>query len=143
MGGDGAALYGTVLGSLVGGWPTTGWAQADAAVHRALYVLRPSVALAMGGHVSSRAFHRRHRHRHLDRGRAALHFGNRAAGVSRSARGMFQFNIVFGIVIAFLSKAVIARIGRECVALDARHRGHSIGALRQSCASASRKARAG
>ena len=27
--------------------------------------------------------------------------------------GMFQFNIVFGIVIAFLSNAVIARIGGE------------------------------
>ena len=112
----GSALYGTVLGSLIGGWPTDRWGRKlTLLVIGVLYVLSAiGCGLAMGVSMFI----------------AARFIGGLGIGISTVAAplyiseiappayrgrlaGMFQFNIVFGIVIAFLSNAVIARIGGE------------------------------
>ena len=110
----GAALYGTVIGSLVGGWPT------DRLGRRAtllwIGVLYLVSALGCGFAVDVNTFI------------AARFIGGLGIGISTVAAplyiseisppahrgrlaGMFQFNIVFGIVIAFLSNALLAKIG--------------------------------
>ena len=111
-----SALYGTVLGSLIGGWP------ADKIGRRrtllsigALYILS-AVGCAFAGNVGMFV--------------AARFIGGLGIGISTVASplyiseiappqyrgrlaGMFQFNIVFGIVIAFASNAILAKIGGE------------------------------
>lgn len=112
----GSALYGTVLGSLLGGWPTDKFGRKPTLLFvGVLYVLSAVgcglangvgmfiVARLLGGigiGISTVA--------------APLYISEIAPPASRGRlAGMFQFNIVFGIVIAFASNAVIARIGGE------------------------------
>jgi sugar porter (SP) family MFS transporter len=112
----GSALYGTVLGSLLGGWPTDRFGRKPTLLFiAALYVLT-AIGCALANGVGMFI--------------AARFIGGIGIGISTVAAplyiseiappacrgrlaGMFQFNIVFGIVIAFLSNAVIARIGGE------------------------------
>ena len=112
----GAALYGTVVGSLFGGWPTDRFGRKQTLIAiGALYVVSAfgcAFAPGVGTFI------------------AARFLGGLGIGVSTVAAplyiseiappayrgrlaGMFQFNIVFGIVVAFASNAVIARIGGE------------------------------
>jgi hypothetical protein len=70
-----------------------------------------------------RAFHRWARGGDLDRGGAALHRRDRAAGKRGRLAGMFQFNIVFGIIVAFMSNALLAGTSPSTLALDAGRRG--------------------
>ena len=112
----GAALYGTVVGSLLGGWPTDRFGRKQTLIAiGALYVVSAfGCAFAPG----------------VETFIAARFLGGLGIGVSTVAAplyiseiappayrgrlaGMFQFNIVFGIVVAFASNAVIARIGGE------------------------------
>ena len=112
----GAALYGTVVGSLFGGWPTDRFGRKQTLIAiGALYVVSAfGCAFAPG----------------VETFIAARFLGGLGIGVSTVAAplyiseiappayrgrlaGMFQFNIVFGIVVAFASNAVIARIGGE------------------------------
>jgi len=112
----GAALYGTVVGSLFGGWPTDRFGRKPTLIAiGVLYVvsafgcaLAPGVwtfivARVLGGlgiGVSTVT--------------APLYISEIAPPAYRGRlAGMFQFNIVFGIVVAFASNAVIARIGGE------------------------------
>jgi MFS transporter, SP family, arabinose:H+ symporter len=112
----GSALYGTVLGSLLGGWPTDRWGRKKTLLSiGVLYVLS---ALGCGFANGVGMFI------------AARFIGGLGIGISTVAAplyiseiappayrgrlaGMFQFNIVFGIVIAFASNAIIARVGGE------------------------------
>jgi MFS transporter, SP family, arabinose:H+ symporter len=112
----GSALYGTVIGSLLGGWPTDRFGRRRTLLFiGALYVLSAAgCGLATG----------------IEMFIAARFIGGLGIGVSTVAAplyiseisppayrgrlaGMFQFNIVFGIVTAFLSNAIIARLGGE------------------------------
>jgi sugar porter (SP) family MFS transporter len=112
----GSALYGTVLGSIAGGWPTDKFGRKRTLVFiGALYVLS-AIGCAFAGNVGLFV--------------AARFIGGLGIGISTVVAplyiseiapanyrgrlaGLFQFNIVFGIVIAFLSNAIIAKIGGE------------------------------
>jgi len=112
----GAALYGTVLGSLIGGWPTDRWGRKTTLIIiGALYVLSAVgcglawdvwsfiIARLLGGvgiGVSTVA--------------APLYISEIAPPAHRGRlAAMFQFNIVFGIVIAFASNALLSGIGEN------------------------------
>jgi sugar porter (SP) family MFS transporter len=112
----GSALYGTVLGSLLGGWPTDKFGRKPTLLFIGVLYVLSAVGCGFANGVWMFI--------------AARFIGGLGIGVSTVTAplyiseiappakrgrlaGMFQFNIVFGIVIAFLSNAVIARIGGE------------------------------
>lgn len=112
----GSALYGTVLGSLLGGWPTDRLGRRKTLLLvGGLYVLS-AVGCGFASGVGLLI--------------AARFIGGLGIGISTVAAplyiseisppayrgrlaGMFQFNIVFGILVAFASNAIIARLGGE------------------------------
>lgn len=112
----GSALYGTVVGSLVGGWPTDKIGRKRTLLLiGGLYVIS-AIGCALAGSVIPFFI--------------ARFIGGLGIGISTvvsplyiseiaPARyrgrlaGMFQFNIVFGILIAFASNKIIATIGGE------------------------------
>jgi sugar porter (SP) family MFS transporter len=111
-----SALYGTVVGSLVGGWPTDKFGRKKTLLCiGALYLVGAIwsglatnvyafiIARAIGGlgiGISTVA--------------APLYISEIAPAKHRGRlAGMFQFNIVFGILIAFLSNALLAGIGEN------------------------------
>ena len=121
----GSALYGTVLGSLLGGWPTDRFGRkATLLCIGVLYLCRPwaarlptSVAMfiaarfigGLGIGISTVV--------------APLYISEIAPPAYRGRlAGMFQFNIVFGILIAFLSNCPARGHRRERLALDAGRR---------------------
>jgi MFS transporter, SP family, arabinose:H+ symporter len=109
-----AALYGTVVGSLAGGWPTDRFGRKATLLWiGALYLIS---ALGCGFATDVNMFI------------AARFIGGLGIGISTVAAplyiseispaahrgrlaGMFQFNIVFGIVMAFLSNALLSGTG--------------------------------
>jgi sugar porter (SP) family MFS transporter len=112
----GAALYGTVLGSLFGGWPTDRLGRKKTLVLIGVLYVISAIGCAFATGVYTFI--------------AARFIGGLGIGVSTVAAplyiseiapaehrgrlaGMFQFNIVFGIVIAFLSNALLAPIGEN------------------------------
>lgn len=111
-----AALYGTVLGSLLGGWPTDRFGRKATLLSIGVLYVISAVGCAFATGVSSFI--------------VARFIGGLGIGISTVAAplyiseiappayrgrlaGMFQFNIVFGIVIAFLSNALLAGIGEN------------------------------
>src|SRR5512138_655148 len=111
-----AALYGTVLGSLLGGWPTDRLGRRATLLWIGVLYLASALGCAfapgVGWFIAARLVGG------LGIGistvAAPLYISEIAPPASRGRlAGMFQFNIVFGIVIAFASNAVIARIGGE------------------------------
>ena len=111
-----SALYGTVLGSLLGGWPTDrigrkatlGWIGVLYVVSAVGCGFAPDVwsfiaARFIGGigiGISTVA--------------APLYISEIAPPAHRGRlAGMFQFNIVFGIVVAFASNALLSGIGEH------------------------------
>lgn len=112
----GAALYGTVLGSILGGWPTDRLGRKKTLVSiGALYFLS-AVWSAFAWDVWSLII--------------ARFIGGVGIGISTVAAplyiseiappayrgrlaGMFQFNIVFGIVMAFVSNALLIKVGEH------------------------------
>ena len=109
----GAALYGTVVGSLVGGWPTDKFGRRPTLIWIGVFYLISAVWSGLANDVYSFIL--------------ARFIGGLGIGIStivsplfiaeiappdRRGRlaGMFQFNIVFGILMAFLSNAIIARV---------------------------------
>ena len=124
----GAALYGTVLGSLLGGWPTDRFGRRATLLWIGVLYVVSALGCAFATGVDSFI--------------AARFIGGLGIGISTVAAplyiseiappahrgrlaGMFQFNIVFGIVVAFVSNALLGRHRRERLALDARRRGAS------------------
>jgi sugar porter (SP) family MFS transporter len=110
----GSALYGTVLGSLLGGWPTDKLGRKKTLLFIGMLYVISAVGCGFANSVGMFI--------------AARLIGGLGIGISTVAAplyiseiappayrgrlaGMFQFNIVFGIVIAFASNAIIARIG--------------------------------
>jgi sugar porter (SP) family MFS transporter len=112
----GSALYGTVLGSLFGGWPTDRWGRKRTLLCIGLLYVVSAVGCAFANGIGMFI--------------AARVVGGIGIGVSTVAAplyiseiappayrgrlaGMFQFNIVFGIVIAFGSNWLLAGIGEN------------------------------
>lgn len=110
------ALWGTVLGSMVGGWPTDHWGRRTTLLSIGMLYFVSAVWSALAGDPYSFM--------------VARFIGGVGVGVSTVAAplyiseiapphlrgrlaGMFQFNIVFGILIAFLSNALIQGIGEN------------------------------
>jgi sugar porter (SP) family MFS transporter len=112
----GSALYGTVLGALVGGWPTDRWGRrrtlqlvgwlfviSGLASGLAWDVYALSVARFVGGVGIGIATV------------AAPLFIAEIAPAARRGRlaGLFQFNIVFGIIVAYLSNYLLRDAGEQ------------------------------
>ncbi len=111
-----AALYGTVLGSLVGGWPTDHWGRRKTLICVGLLYFVSAVWSGLAPEVWSLII--------------ARFIGGLGVGISTVAAplyiseisppsrrgrlaGMFQFNIVFGILVAFLSNYLLGGLGAE------------------------------
>ena len=112
----GSALYGTVLGALVGGWPTDRLGRKRTLVGIGVLYVVSSVWSSLANDVYSFII--------------ARAIGGLGIGISTVAAplyiseiappqyrgrlaGMFQFNIVFGIVVAYLSNALLAGFGEH------------------------------
>lgn len=110
----GSALYGTVLGSLLGGWPTDRFGRKATLLSIGLLYVISAVGCGYSWNVYSFI--------------AARFIGGIGIGISTVAAplyiaeiappayrgrlaGMFQFNIVFGIIIAFVSNFLLKDIG--------------------------------
>src|SRR5215813_5707993 len=109
-----SALYGTVVGSLIGGWPTDRFGRKATLLWIGLLYLVGAVGSALANNLSLFI--------------VARFIGGLGIGISTVAAplyiseiapprlrgrlaGMFQFNIVFGILVAFLSNAMLSGIG--------------------------------
>lgn len=112
----GAALYGTVLGALFGGWPTDRFGRRATLLWIGVLYVISAVGCGFAGNVSTFI--------------AARVIGGIGIGISTVAAplyiseiappahrgrlaGMFQFNIVFGIIVAFASNALLSGIGEN------------------------------
>jgi sugar porter (SP) family MFS transporter len=112
----GAALYGTVLGSLLGGWPADRFGRKPTLFSIGLLYVVSAVGCGYAWNVQSFI--------------AARFIGGIGIGISTVAAplyiseiappayrgrlaGLFQFNIVFGIIIAFLSNFLLKDIGEN------------------------------
>jgi len=111
-----AALYGTVAGSLLGGWPTDRFGRRATLLWIGALYFVSAVWSGLATDVYSFI--------------VARFIGGLGVGISTVAAplyiseisppaqrgrlaGMFQFNIVFGILIAFLSNALLAGVGEH------------------------------
>jgi SP family arabinose:H+ symporter-like MFS transporter len=111
-----AALYGTVLGSVLGGWPTDRFGRKATLTFVGLLYIISAVGCGFAWDVTSFV--------------VARFIGGLGIGISTVAAplyiseisppayrgrlaGMFQFNIVFGILVAFASNAALAGIGEN------------------------------
>lgn len=110
------ALWGTVIGSMIGGWPTEYFGRKKTLLWVGLLYLVSALGSAMTTEVYSFMIFRL--------------IGGLGVGISTVAApmfiseiappkyrgrltGMFQFNIVFGILIAFLSNSLLGDIGEN------------------------------
>lgn len=111
-----SALYGTVLGSLIGGWPTDRFGRRSTLLGIGVLYFVSAVWSGLATDVYSFIF--------------ARFIGGVGVGIStvtaplyiseiappdRRGRltGLFQFNIVFGILMAFLSNALLVNLGEN------------------------------
>ncbi|MBL9184092.1 MAG: sugar porter family MFS transporter [Verrucomicrobiaceae bacterium] len=111
-----SALYGTVLGSLIGGWPTDRWGRKRTLIWVGVLYFVSAVWSGIAPEVWSLII--------------ARFIGGLGVGISTVAAplyiteisppdrrgrlaGMFQFNIVFGILVAFLSNYLLGGIGEH------------------------------
>ncbi len=111
-----SALYGTVLGSLIGGWPTDRFGRKPTLLFIGILYIVGAIGSALANDPVVFI--------------AARVIGGLGIGISTVAAplyiseiappkyrgrlaGMFQFNIVFGILMAFLSNALLAGMGEN------------------------------
>ena len=111
-----SALYGTVIGSLIGGWPTDRYGRKPTLLSIGLLYIVGAIGSALANDPAVFI--------------AARVIGGLGIGISTVAAplyiseiappkyrgrlaGMFQFNIVFGILMAFLSNALLAGLGEN------------------------------
>lgn len=111
-----SALYGTVVGALLGGWPTDRFGRKLTLLGIGVLYMVSAVWSSLATDVNSFIVAR------LIGGlgigistvAAPLYISEIApAGYRGRLAGMFQFNIVFGIVIAYLSNALLAGAGEN------------------------------
>lgn len=112
----GSALYGTVIGSLIGGWPTQVFGRKKTLLWIGVLYLISSIGSAFAQDVYTFSI--------------ARFLGGLGIGISTIASplfiseiappdkrgrlaGLFQFNIVFGIVVAFVSNTALAGTGEN------------------------------
>jgi MFS transporter, SP family, arabinose:H+ symporter len=112
----GSALYGTVIGALIGGWPADHFGRKATLLWIGILYFIGAVGSGLAPNVGVFI--------------AARFIGGLGIGISTVAAplyiseiappkyrgrlaGMFQFNIVFGILIAFVSNALLAGIGEN------------------------------
>ncbi|MFO8054176.1 MAG: sugar porter family MFS transporter [Bacteroidales bacterium] len=110
------ALWGTVVGSMIGGWPTEYFGRRSTLLGIGVLYLASAFGSALAPEVYSFMISR--------------FIGGLGIGISTVAAplfiseiappkyrgrlaGMFQFNIVFGILVAFLSNTLLAGIGED------------------------------
>lgn len=111
-----AALYGTVFGSLIGGWPTDRFGRkATLLCVGVLYIISAvGCGFAMGFSTFILARFIGGIGIGISTVAAPLYISEIAPPAYRGRlAGMFQFNIVFGIVIAFASNAALSGIGEN------------------------------
>jgi MFS transporter, SP family, arabinose:H+ symporter len=111
-----SALYGTVLGSLIGGWPTERFGRKPTLLLIGILYLAGAAGSGLANNVSGFII--------------ARVLGGLGIGISTVTAplyiseiapprhrgwltGMFQFNIVFGILVAYLSNALLAGVGEN------------------------------
>ncbi len=111
-----SALYGTVIGSIIGGWPTDRWGRKKTLIWVGILYFISAVWSGLAPEVWSLII--------------ARFIGGLGVGISTVAAplyiaeiapaerrgrlaGMFQFNIVFGILVAFLSNYLLGGFGEE------------------------------
>ena len=111
-----SALYGTVLGSLLGGWPTDRFGRRATLLWIGVLYVISAVGCGFAWNVNAFI--------------VARFIGGLGIGISTVAAplyiseiappayrgrlaGMFQFNIVFGILVAFASNALLAGVGEN------------------------------
>jgi SP family arabinose:H+ symporter-like MFS transporter len=111
-----SALYGTVIGSLMGGWPADRFGRKATLLWIGVLYFIGAVGSGLASNVSTFI--------------AARFIGGLGIGISTVVApmyiseiapakhrgrlaGMFQFNIVFGILIAFVSNALLAGVGEN------------------------------
>jgi len=112
----GSALYGTVVGSLIGGWPADRFGRKATLLWIGALYLLGAVGSGLAPNVATFI--------------AARVIGGLGIGISTVVApmyiseiappkhrgrlaGMFQFNIVFGILVAFVSNALLAGVGEN------------------------------
>jgi len=112
----GSALYGTVVGSLIGGWPADKFGRKATLLWIGVLYLVGAIGSALATNVATFI--------------AARVIGGLGIGISTVVApmyiseiappqhrgrlaGMFQFNIVFGILVAFVSNALLAGVGEN------------------------------
>ncbi len=111
-----AALYGTVIGSMFGGWPADKWGRKPTLFFIGVLYLVGAVWSALAGDVYSFILARAIGGLGIGASTIAapLYISEIAPADRRGLlTGMFQFNIVFGILIAFLSNALLAGTGEN------------------------------
>jgi len=112
----GSALYGTVIGALMGGWPADRFGRRPTLIFIGFLYITAALGSALANNVGVFI--------------AARFIGGLGIGISTIAAplyiseiapaafrgrltGMFQFNIVFGIIVAYVSNALLQGIGGE------------------------------
>lgn len=112
----GAALYGTVIGALAGGWPTERFGRKKTLFGIGILYVVSAVGSALAPEVVSFTIARFLGGLGIGMSTiAAPLFISEIAPPRRRGRlaGMFQFNIVFGILVAFMSNAALAGVGEH------------------------------
>src|ERR1700692_601579 len=111
-----SALYGTVVGSLLGGWPADRFGRKATLLWIGVLYFVGAVGSALAPNVATFILARFIGGLGLgiSTGGAPMYISEIAPPQHRGRlAGMFQFNIVFGILIAFVSNALLAGIGEN------------------------------
>ena len=111
-----AALYGTVVGSMFGGWPADRYGRKPTLLFIGVLYLIGAVWSALAGDVYSFILARVIGGLGIGASTIAapLYIAEIAPPAKRGfLTGMFQFNIVFGILVAFFSNALLAGTGEN------------------------------
>ena len=111
-----AALWGTVLGSLIGGWPTERYGRKNTLFWVGILYFVSAVwsGLSTGPYTLMIARFIGGVGVGISTVAAPLYISEIAPAKARGRlTGMFQFNIVFGILVAFLSNALLSGVGEN------------------------------
>ena len=111
-----SALYGTVVGSLLGGWPADRFGRKATLLWIGILYFVGAVGSALAPNVATfiaRASSADWASASPPWLRPCTSRRLRRQDIAGDLAGMFQFNIVFGILIAFVSNALLAGVGEN------------------------------